>query len=782
MSARRTGRGKRSSEYVRRLPGCTTAAASRQPPATTAAQSSASGSGKAVQGCTGAPAHLSTATDQYRLLSVREYSCLLQIGRSASASPRRAAMVDCGICFESFDELTRTPKMVPCGHTVCFKCLQEIGRNECPTCRAPFRGAFNSLPNNHSLLQLMESRRSGSGRPPPPLSWCFSCGAAAAPGCGAGHEVLPAGEALWRQLRGVLPQAAGELLGFQNETKAEQALQALALLTADSCDVTARLELVGTVSNTKDPVVKCVWLDLGTSFALTQKQVSKQQQEPPAAPAKEPPADLPKDPPADLPKEPPANTPKEPPAAQASAAVLRELNIAANWPDCWRTKDEELLRAVTGVGRLLGVRCSGGNHCPLRDLLLKTAAPSVEELSIDGVSNTDLVTVHAMPRLRRLEVSGDTSLREHTGGTGHSLPSLSAGRCGLTWLHVHSGGLPLYPMISLLQAHAHTLETLQLRMGTETDKEWNHNHRAWPWSSYELVNMLQRVLGHRKMTALRRVLVLRKTPVSSPVAFVLRHDKTACAAHLAAVRWHLLGVQVQCDICDGIAADCPDCWRTKDEELLRAVSGVGRLLGVRCSGGIHCPLRDLLLKTAAPSVEELSIDGVRWKDLLTVQAMPRLRRLEVSGDPSLYQYGGWGKGPTLPSLSAGQCGLTWLHVHSSGLSLNTMISLLLAHAHTLETLQLRMGTETCKEWLNCGGWPWSSYELVNVLRSVLWQTELTALRRVLVLRKTPVSRPVPFVLRHDKTECAAHLTALRWCLFGAQVQCDICDDVDPEEL
>ncbi|KAK3913328.1 Roquin-1 [Frankliniella fusca] len=447
-------------------------------------------------------------------------------------------MVDCGICFESFDELTRTPKMVPCGHTVCFKCLQEIGRNECPTCRAPFRGAFNSLPNNHSLLQLMESRRSGSGRPPPPLSWCFSCGAAAAPGCGAGHEVLPAGEALRRQLCGVLPQAAGELLGFQNETKAEQALQALALLTADSCDVTVRLgdlELTGTVSNTEDPVVKCMWLVLADRAALTQKEVSKQQQEPPAAPVKEL----------------PANTPKEPPAAQASAAVLRELDMAAKCPDCWRTNDKELFRALSGVGRLLGVRCSGRSLPLLKFLLLHTAAPSVEELSIDGVRREDLVTVHAMPRLRRLEVSGGPSLRKEGGGKGPSLPPLSAGRCGLTWLHVHSGGLPVNTMISLLQAHAHTLETLQLRMGTETDKEWL-NCGGWPWSSYELVNMLQIMRGQRKLTALRRVLVLRKTPLSSPALLVLRHDKSACAAHLAVVRWHLLGVQVQCDICDGV--------------------------------------------------------------------------------------------------------------------------------------------------------------------------------------------------------------------------------------
>ncbi|KAK3922240.1 Protein unc-13-like protein A, partial [Frankliniella fusca] len=193
-------------------------------------------------------------------------------------------------------------------------------------CEKPFRGAFNSLPNNHSLLRMIEARRSGAGRAPPPLSWCFSCGAAAAPGCGAGHEVLPAGEALRRELRGVmregrfsrggvLPQAAGELL---DESKAKQALQALALLTADSCDVTVRvgdLELTGTVSNTEDPLVKSMWLVLADKAALTQKPVSKQQKERPAAPVKEPPAAPAKEPPAAPAKEPPAAPAKEPPAA-----------------------------------------------------------------------------------------------------------------------------------------------------------------------------------------------------------------------------------------------------------------------------------------------------------------------------------------------------------------------------------------------------------------------------------------------------------------------------------
>ncbi|KAK3922282.1 Roquin-1 [Frankliniella fusca] len=445
-------------------------------------------------------------------------------------------MADCDICFENFNELTRTPKILPCGHSVCLKCLQEIGRNECPTCRAPFPVAFNSLPNNHSLLRLIESRRSGAGRPPPPLSWCFSCSVAAAPGCGAGHEVLPAAEALRRQLRFLQPQAVLEYLGFHNESKAKQALQALALLTADSCDVTVRvgdLELTGTVSNTEDPNLMNMWLELIDKAALTQKPVSKQQEEPPAAPTKEPPAAPAKEPPAAPTKEPPAAPAKEPPAAQASTTLLRELD----------------------VGRLLGVRCSGHDGASplteealsLTDQLLKTAAPSVEELSIDSVHHTHLPTVHAMPRLRRLEVSSG-----YIPSGGPSLPSLSAGQCSLTWLYVHSRGLPLTTMSSLLQAHAHTLETLQLCMGTETNEENIADSRTWPWNSYELVKILRMMRGQRKMTALRRVLVLRKTPVLSRVAFVLRHDKTACAAHLAVVRWHLPGVQVQCDICDDV--------------------------------------------------------------------------------------------------------------------------------------------------------------------------------------------------------------------------------------
>ncbi|KAK3931532.1 Internalin I [Frankliniella fusca] len=233
-----------------------------------------------------------------------------------------------------------------------------------------------------------------------------------------------------------------------------------------------------------------------------------------------------------------------------------------------------------------------------------------------------------------------------------------------------------------------------------------------------------------------------------------------------------------------ITQRCPDFWKYEDKELLRDVSGVDRLLGVRCYVLDTFGFRRKLLDTAAPSIKVLSIDGAWFSDLLTVHTMPHLRSLKVSGDAKDTGLNVTPNAGQLSTLAARQCGLTWLHVHSAGLPLAIMTSLLKAHAHTLETLQLRMGTETDQVWSknHPKPWLWDSRELVAVMEKVREQCRMRALRRVLVLRKPPsVCHPV-LELRHDVVACAAHLAALRWRLPGAQVLCDICDGVAPEEL
>ncbi|XP_052129100.1 uncharacterized protein LOC113217393 isoform X3 [Frankliniella occidentalis] len=42
--------------------------------------------------------------------------------------------MDCDSCLEDYDQAERVPKIVPCGHTVCLRCLRQSARRQCPTC------------------------------------------------------------------------------------------------------------------------------------------------------------------------------------------------------------------------------------------------------------------------------------------------------------------------------------------------------------------------------------------------------------------------------------------------------------------------------------------------------------------------------------------------------------------------------------------------------------------------------------------------------------------------
>ena len=43
-------------------------------------------------------------------------------------------MKECGICYE-----TKLEKVLPCGHSTCHECFDNLRGHTCPYCRAPFR-------------------------------------------------------------------------------------------------------------------------------------------------------------------------------------------------------------------------------------------------------------------------------------------------------------------------------------------------------------------------------------------------------------------------------------------------------------------------------------------------------------------------------------------------------------------------------------------------------------------------------------------------------------------
>ena len=42
--------------------------------------------------------------------------------------------MECAVCMEAFDLLQRLPKFLPCGHSCCLACLQQMAQPRCPTC------------------------------------------------------------------------------------------------------------------------------------------------------------------------------------------------------------------------------------------------------------------------------------------------------------------------------------------------------------------------------------------------------------------------------------------------------------------------------------------------------------------------------------------------------------------------------------------------------------------------------------------------------------------------
>ena len=66
--------------------------------------------------------------------------------------------LECSVCLEELDE---TCKVLPCQHTFCKKCLENIiaskGSLQCPECRTDFGNQrLQSLPPNVLLIRILE--------------------------------------------------------------------------------------------------------------------------------------------------------------------------------------------------------------------------------------------------------------------------------------------------------------------------------------------------------------------------------------------------------------------------------------------------------------------------------------------------------------------------------------------------------------------------------------------------------------------------------------------------
>ncbi|XP_034244845.1 uncharacterized protein LOC117647263 [Thrips palmi] len=140
--------------------------------------------------------------------------------------------MECPECFVNFNEVGRLPKALPCGHTYCLECLEEVDR--CFEDHKKFMEIPTELPNNKNVIAMM---RSNSGKSDNCLSiWCMSCEAKASECCiDVGHKVCNRKKVLFEQARQKLHlseqkldlQHYEKLVDNLDEANAAQALELL---------------------------------------------------------------------------------------------------------------------------------------------------------------------------------------------------------------------------------------------------------------------------------------------------------------------------------------------------------------------------------------------------------------------------------------------------------------------------------------------------------------------------------------------------------------------------
>ena len=69
-------------------------------------------------------------------------------------------LLECSVCLESLDA---TSKVLPCQHTFCKRCLEEIVSTKselrCPECRTLVNISVDELPTNILLIRLLEGMK-----------------------------------------------------------------------------------------------------------------------------------------------------------------------------------------------------------------------------------------------------------------------------------------------------------------------------------------------------------------------------------------------------------------------------------------------------------------------------------------------------------------------------------------------------------------------------------------------------------------------------------------------
>jgi len=97
-----------------------------------------------------------------RIVCVNTYLIFVQEpkGEGMASAKEFTDHIECPICNETYMD----PRVLPCGHTFCFKCISKCRRNRqpwhwqsmpCPFCRQEFTTLPSELPKNYSVLNIL---------------------------------------------------------------------------------------------------------------------------------------------------------------------------------------------------------------------------------------------------------------------------------------------------------------------------------------------------------------------------------------------------------------------------------------------------------------------------------------------------------------------------------------------------------------------------------------------------------------------------------------------------
>lgn len=120
--------------------------------------------------CSAPPVHFSGTRTSRRGVPTDTEAQMLTLSADMDESSSLLDLLECSVCLERLDT---TAKVLPCQHTFCRRCLENIvsSRNElrCPECRILVDCGVDDLPANILLVRLLDGikqrpqRGSGGG-------------------------------------------------------------------------------------------------------------------------------------------------------------------------------------------------------------------------------------------------------------------------------------------------------------------------------------------------------------------------------------------------------------------------------------------------------------------------------------------------------------------------------------------------------------------------------------------------------------------------------------------